>query len=79
MFFLILFSIRFFFFFGQEARSILVSRQGIKPVPPAVEAQSFNHWTAREVPHLFHIILITHCGMYHRPHFVDKKTKVQRA
>ena len=22
-----------------------------EPAPPAVEAQSLNHWTAREVPH----------------------------
>jgi len=22
---------------------------GIEPMPPAVEAQSLNHWTAREV------------------------------
>ena len=29
---------------------ILVPRAGIKPMPPAVEAQSLNHWTARDVP-----------------------------
>ena len=29
---------------------ILVPRLGIKPAPPAVEAASPNHWTAREVP-----------------------------
>lgn len=23
---------------------------GITPMPPALEAQSFNHWTTREVP-----------------------------
>ena len=28
---------------------ILVPRPEIKPVPPAVEAQSLNHWTTREV------------------------------
>ena len=39
--------INFFFFL---ACGILVSLQEIKPVPPAVEAQSFNHWTARESP-----------------------------
>ena len=27
-----------------------LSQPGIGPVPPAVEAQSLNHWTAREVP-----------------------------
>ena len=29
---------------------ILVPQPGIEPVPPAVEARSLNHWTAREVP-----------------------------
>ena len=29
---------------------ILVPPPGMEPVPPAVEAQSPNHWTAREVP-----------------------------
>ena len=29
---------------------ILVPRPGTEPVPPAVEAQSLNHWTTREVP-----------------------------
>ena len=29
---------------------ILVPRPGIEPESPAVEAQSFNHWTTREVP-----------------------------
>ena len=28
----------------------LVSRPGIKPIPPALEAKSLNHCTAREVP-----------------------------
>ena len=32
------------------ACGILVPRPGIEPVPPAVEARSLNHWTAREVP-----------------------------
>ena len=27
---------------------ILVPRLGIGPMPPAVEARSLNHWTARE-------------------------------
>ena len=31
-------------------RGILVSQPGIEVMlPPAVEAQSLNHWTAREV------------------------------
>ena len=29
---------------------ILVPRPGIEPAPLALEAQSLNHWTAREVP-----------------------------
>ena len=32
------------------ARRLLVSRQGIKPAPPAVEVWSLNYWTTREVP-----------------------------
>ena len=32
------------------ACGILVPRTGIEPAPPAVEARSLNHWTAREVP-----------------------------
>ena len=33
-----------------EAYGILVPCAGIEPMPPAVEAWSLNHWTAREVP-----------------------------
>ena len=40
-----------FFFFFFWPRGILVPWPGIEPVPPAVEAQSPNHWTAREFPH----------------------------
>ena len=39
-------------------RGILVLQPGIKPVPPAMEARSLNHWTAREVP-----ILSELCGL----------------
>ena len=34
----------------QVACRILVPWPGIEPVPPAVEVQSFNHWTTNEVP-----------------------------
>ena len=34
----------------RTACGILVPRPGIEPMPPAVEAQSLNHWTTREVP-----------------------------
>ena len=36
--------LKFFFFF-----EILVLQPGIEPMPPAVEAQSLNHWTSSEV------------------------------
>ena len=29
---------------------LLPCQPGIEPVPPALEAQSLNHWTTREVP-----------------------------
>ena len=32
------------------ARGILVPQPGIERVPPAVEARSPKHWTAREFP-----------------------------
>ena len=41
-----------FIFFGHTTHAacgILVPRTGIEPVPPAVEARSPNHCTAREV------------------------------
>ena len=50
--------ISLFFFFGCPACKILVSWPGIKPVPLAVEVQSLNHWTTREVP-LHHILNVT--------------------
>ena len=35
------------------ACGILIPRPGIKPMLPAVEAWSPNHWTAREFPCIF--------------------------
>ena len=29
---------------------VLVPQPGLKPMPPAVEVQSLNHWTTRAVP-----------------------------
>ena len=42
----------FFFFFWPRCVlcGILVPQQGIRPMPPALEAWSLNHWTTREVP-----------------------------
>ena len=41
----------FFFFFWLccVACRILAPRPGLEPTPPALEARSLNHWTAREV------------------------------
>ena len=38
-----------FFWPHRVACGILVPLPGIEPTPPAVEAWSLNHWTAREV------------------------------
>ena len=52
---LFLFVCLFFGFFlifwpRHTACRILVPRPGIEPAPPAMKAQSLNHWTTREVP-----------------------------
>ena len=45
----------FFFFFWPHCTTcgVLVPPSGIEPLPPALEAQSLNHWTVREVPVFF--------------------------
>ena len=42
----------FFIFFDlcRMAYGILVPQSGMEPIPPTVEAQSPNYWTARELP-----------------------------
>ena len=40
----------FVFWLHCAACGILVPQLRIKPAPPALEAQSLNHWTTREVP-----------------------------
>ena len=42
----------FFFWLRCMACGILVPQTGIKPAPPALEAQSLDHWTPGEVPPL---------------------------
>ena len=37
------------FWVSGTACGILVSWPGIEPLPTEVEAQSLNHWTAREI------------------------------
>ena len=39
-----------FFLFMTQGKEILVPGAGIKPVAPATEAHSPNHWTVKEVP-----------------------------
>ena len=50
----------YFFWTHSMARGILVPLPGIEPAPPAVEAQSLNHWTAREVPDGSFLVLYQH-------------------
>ena len=51
-------SFLFFFFWPcTVACGILVPQPGIEPSSPAVEAQSLNHWCAREVPISFSFFL----------------------
>ena len=44
----VIFFFFFFFWLCCEACGILVAQSGIEPMPLAVEAQSSNHWTARD-------------------------------
>ena len=46
----------FFFFLTVLHGMILVSQPGIESVPPALEVQSLNHWTAREVSHFLNFL-----------------------
>ena len=55
--FLLLFLFYLFFWLCCMACGILVPRPRIEPVPPAVEAWSPNHWTARKFPDLAFLFL----------------------
>ena len=56
-------SLNFIYFWPHcAARRILVPWPGIKPVPPAVEAQSPNHCSTREVHQPHFKCLIVSCG-----------------
>ena len=50
-------------YIGCRACRILVPQPDIEPVPPAVDAQSPNHWTAKEFP-VFSIFTKL-CNLYH--------------
>ena len=68
--------ILFFFSFWLlcAACEILLPRSGIQPVPPAVEAWSVNHWTAREVPKILRYILHTrfYRGSLRNPDMIER-------
>ena len=51
-----LYNCEFFFWPYRTACVILVPQPGFKPVPPAVEARSPNHWTTREFPEISYVI-----------------------
>ena len=63
-------SFSFFFFLHRAACRILVPRPGMEPTPPAVEAQSPNYWTARQVPPFWNLVvvqLLTHVWVFMTP------------
>ena len=41
-----------FWFFGCGACEILALQPGVETAPSALEVQSLNHWTVREVPRI---------------------------
>ena len=47
-----------FFWLHCMASGILIPQPGIEPVSPAVEVQSVNHWTTREVSRVLNSRLI---------------------
>ena len=56
---------------GCAAHEILVPKPGLEPKPPALEAQSLNLWTTREVPLLvsFHLLCFTNIYEPYHPEF----------
>ena len=66
----------FFFFFWSYhvACKILVPWPGIEPMPPALEAQSLNHWTAREVLPFFFWSIFSEKSYYNA--FLFSKNKL---
>ena len=53
----------------------LVPWQGIEPGPPALVAQSLNHWTSKEVLRLYILSVCFICNKF--PVFLDKLKQVQ--
>ena len=55
--------------FGCVVRGIPVPCTGVRLVPPAVKAQSPNHWTAREVPsEIYQVLLHWHPAPFSSPY-----------
>ena len=51
------------------ACGILVPQPEIEPMPPALTAQNFNHWTTREVPlvcvfYFYKDLFVTFCTVF---------------
>ena len=49
LFLLFIYLFIYLFLLHPVALMILAPQPGIEPMPPAVEVQSLNHWTTREV------------------------------
>ena len=64
-----------FFFFGCTVRAfgMLVPRPRIEPTPPAVEAQSPNHWTTREFPQTGFLLKVTEQNPNPKPSLLSGK------
>ena len=56
----------FFFRLHHGAHAIFIPRPGIAPAPLAVEIQSLNHWTVREVTLWPHFITSSGSRLWHR-------------
>ena len=63
IFFVLIFKLKkfffFFFFLATWQVGSLVLQSGVGPVPCAMEAQSLNHWSARECPRINDIFKIS--------------------
>ena len=69
--FLFLFIYLYIYWLCHTSCRILVPRPGIEPAPPAVEAWSLNHWTAREFPKFYTCILLNQRHLLHFLAFVS--------
>ena len=67
----------FIYWLCHTASGILLSRPGMGPTPPAVEAQSPNHWTTREVPILPFLHTISLIGNKVRPTTGEPRKTIQ--